>query len=345
MKRLLLALALFSLPLTNHHAFAAARQKTSLFPVTVTDDQGRHVRLTSAPKRIISLFADDTEILFALNLGRRVVGDGSQYAEYATGIVNAKGNPRDFHYPAEWPSKWGRDYPVKAPKLPHVEGGEGQTQFNLETIESLRPNLILSPYYATQEPTYQKLHDLGFKVLFLNPSTISGVFRDITFVGKATGARSEATTVVRKMKAELATVKRSLRHVTKRPAVYYEIDGTNPTQPYTAGPGTIPDQAIKLVHARNIADSITSCSGPACYPSFSLEEIVASNPKAIILADAAYGVTADSVKSRAGFDQTSAVKNDRIYAINPDLLSRFGPRVVIGVRTLAKLIHPGAFKG
>ena len=345
MKRLLLLAAFVSASISGHVGTAhAGHQSAKLFPVTIRDDEGNRVRIAHQPKRIVSLFADYTEILFSLGLEKRVVGDGSQYAEVATGIVNAAGKPRDFRYPSEWPSRLGRDYPVKAPNLPHVDGGFGGTQFNLETIESLRPDLIFAPYYKSQVPTYGKLQDLGLTVVFLNPATVQNVFHDITLVGRATGAMRQARMVTREMTSQLHGLQHRLVHVTSRPRVFYEVDATNPTQPYTAGPGTVPDQAIHLARGRNLGDAITSCSGTQCYPAISSEEILAFNPQIIVLADAAYGVTVDNVRARAGYDGLAAVKSGRIDPINPDLLSKFGPRIVIGVATLAKLIHPQAFR-
>jgi iron complex transport system substrate-binding protein len=271
------------------------------------------------------------------------VGDGSQYAEGAIGITNAAGKPRDFRYPSEWPSKLGRDYPVRSVQLTHVEGGFSQAPFNLETITNLHPDLILAPYYKSQISTFQKMKELGFPVVFLNPSNVQGIMHDIALVGKLAGATTQATTVVNAMKRQLSAVKSRLAKVLSRPRVFYELDATNPTQPITAGPKTVIDQAIGVARGKNIADTVTTCSGPECYPAFNLEALVLANPQIIVLSDAAYGTKPEDVKMRPGWDTMSAVRSNKIYGFNPDLLSKFGPRVVIGVRDLARVIHPEAF--
>lgn len=68
-----------------------------------------------------------------------------------------------------------------------------------------------------------------------------------------------------------------------------------------------------------------------------------ANPQVIVLSDAAYGTKPQDVKARPGWSTVSAVQSNKIYAFNPDLLSKFGPRVVIGIRDLAKVIHPEVF--
>jgi len=68
------------------------------------------------------------------------------------------------------------------------------------------------------------------------------------------------------------------------------------------------------------------------------------NPQVILLGDAAYGVTIESVKARPGWEALDAVQNNRVYAFNDDLGSRPGPRLVDGLEELAKLLHPELFE-
>jgi iron complex transport system substrate-binding protein len=312
--------------------------KSAAFPVTIVDDHGTKVHLTKAPQRIVSLDPRDTETLFAVGAEAKVVGDGGQYVEGAAGISRA------FKYPSEWPSNWGRDYPVRSKTLPHVEGGCCGTHFNVETITSLHPDLVVAPYSKTELDTFQQLRDVGFKVVILDPGNLKQILGDITLAGKFTGNRAKATKVVGEMKAQLASVKRAARRAKKTPRVYYEIDATNPTQPFTAGPGTFIDEAIHLVHGQNVADAASTCSGTLCYPQFSLEALVRLDPQIILLGDAGYGTSPADVKARGGWETINAVKSGKIYPFDDELISRAGPRIVVGIRGLAKAIHPEVFK-
>ncbi|MCL4371540.1 MAG: cobalamin-binding protein, partial [Chloroflexi bacterium] len=60
---------------------AVSSPAASTFPMTLTDDAGRKVTLPKEPRRIISLASSNTEILFALGLGDRVVGV-DQYSDF-----------------------------------------------------------------------------------------------------------------------------------------------------------------------------------------------------------------------------------------------------------------------
>lgn len=343
MKRTTIAVALLAALGLAFPVHAGTAHKTH-FPITVVDDHGNRIHITKQPKRLITLFPGQTEILFALGLEKRIVADGSQYAEGAQGIVNADGKPRDFKYPSEWPSKLGRDYPVKAPQLAHVEGGCCGTDYNLETIESANPDLIFAPYSQTEEPVYAKLRGLGLKVIILDPSTLSGVLHDINLVGDATGATSRAARLVKRIRASLASTVKRLARVNTRPRVYYEVDATNPTAPYTAGPKTFIDDAISRAKGHNVADAVRTCSGTLCYPQLDLESLVAMNPQVIVLGDANYGVKPADVRARSGWETISAVIHNHIYKFNDDLISRAGPRIAIGVLHLARDVHPEAFR-
>jgi iron complex transport system substrate-binding protein len=343
MRRLLAAL-LASVALV----FPTVRQSNAAapkpFPVTVVDDHNNRVRITQQPKRLISLFPGQTEMLFALGLEKRVVADSSQYAEGAAGIVDAAGKPRPFKYPSEWPTRLGRDYPVRAPQMTHVEGGCCGTHFNLETIEAANPDLVFAPYTQTELPTYQKLRELGLKVIILDPANLKGVLHDVELVGTATGATRQARALAGALQKQMSAIKTVVARVKTRPRVYYEIDATNPTQPYTAGHGTYIDDAIKLVRGTNVADASHTCSGTLCYPQLDLESLVQLNPQIIVLGDSNYGVTPGQVKTRSGWESMAAVRSGKIYRFNDDLISRAGPRIMIGVHQLALRVHPELFK-
>ena len=76
------------------------------------------------------------------------------------------------------------------------------------------------------------------------------------------------------------------------------------------------------------------------YLQLSIEEILVRDPQVILLGDAAYGITPESLQERTGWSNLSAVVENRIYTFDDNLVSRPGPRLVDGLEELAKLIHP-----
>jgi iron complex transport system substrate-binding protein len=76
----------------------------------------------------------------------------------------------------------------------------------------------------------------------------------------------------------------------------------------------------------------------------SAEAIIEADPEVIILADEDAGESPDTVKARPGWDGVSAVVNDRVHTVDPDIISRPGPRIVEALDTLVRLVHPEVFE-
>ena len=165
------------------------------------------------------------------------------------------------------------------------------------------------------------------------------MFANLETVGQLTGHSSAAATLVNSLKLRVAAVDARIKPVTSHPTVYYELDATDPTKPYTAGPGTFVDLLIARAGGNNVGSSLKGQ-----WAQISMEQLVVANPSIIILGDSAYGTTPDSLKQRTGWGGLAAVQNGQIYPFDDNLVSRPGPRLVDGLEALAKLLHPEVFK-
>jgi iron complex transport system substrate-binding protein len=274
-------------------------------PLTITDGLGRSITLQAYPQRIVSLAPSNTEILYAVGAGDRVVG-------------------RDEF----------SDYPPEAKNLPSVGGGFGD--YNNEAIVQLKPDLVLAAEINTPEQV-KALEDLGITVYLLsNPTTLDEMFSNLTTVAQLTGNQSQAETLVASLQKRVNAVNEKIMPLSYRPSVFYELDATDPNAPYTAGSDTFVNTLIDMAGGFNIASDIAGQ-----YLQMSSEELLVRNPSVIILGDAAYGVSVEDVKARPGWSQIAAVLNDQIFAFDDNLVSRPGPRLVDGLEELVKLLHPG----
>ena len=122
--------------------------------------------------------------------------------------------------------------------------------------------------------------------------------------------------------------------------VFWEFDATDPSKPWTAGPGSFNDVLITLAGGQNIG-----ASGPASSWQMNSEDIIKADPQIIILDDYQFGTTVDSVSKRPGWTSITAVEENAIYPItDPNLTDRPGPRIIDGLELLARTIHPELFK-
>lgn len=276
--------------------------------ITLTDGLGREVKLTGPAQRVVSLAPSNTEILFAVGAGPQVVG-------------------RDEF----------SDYPAEAAAVDSVGGSMGQ--YSAEAIVALKPDLVLAAEINTPELVKQ-LEDLGLTVYYLkNPTTLEEMYVNLEIVGQLTG--QDVTELVDSLKARVQAVDEKIAPLSSRPTVFYEIDATDASKPYSYGPGTFGDLLIQRAGGANL---VSLAGITDAYPQVSLEQLVAANPSMIILGDSMWGVTPESVLARAGWEGLDAVKNNQIFAFDDNLVSRPGPRLVDGLEQLAKLLHPDAFK-
>jgi iron complex transport system substrate-binding protein len=229
------------------------------------------------------------------------------------------------------------DYPAEVKTLPSVGGSYGG--YNYEAIVSLKPDLVLAAEINTPEQV-KALDDLKVKVYYLkNPVDLEGMYQNLAIVGQLTGHLSEAQKLADGLRARVQAVQGKIAPLSSKPTVFYELDSTDPSAPYTAGPGTFINMLIDMAGGINVGSSLDTQ-----WAQMSLEALLVQDPAIILLGDAAYGATPESLATRAGWDKLAAVQTSKIYTFDDNLVSRPGPRMVDGLETLAKLLHPEVFK-
>lgn len=275
--------------------------------LTLTDGLGRQVKLNGPAQRVLSMAPSNTEILFAIGAGKQVVG-------------------RDTL----------SDFPEEAKQVTDI--GSTFQALSTEKIVSLKPDLVLAAEINTPEQVKQ-LGDLGLTVYYLkNPLTLEEMYGNLETVAKLTGHETDAATLIDSLKKRVAAVDQKVAGASSKPSVFYELDATDPAKPYTAGKGTFITQLIERAAGTNIAGDLDG------YPQLSLEQVVSADPDFIVLGDARYGVSAETIAQRPGWENLSAIKNKQVVPFNDDLVSRPGPRLVDAFEELAKLLHPELFK-
>jgi iron complex transport system substrate-binding protein len=276
--------------------------------ITLIDDLGRTVVLNGTPRRIVSTAPSLTEILFAIGAGDLVVGrdDFSNYPDAAQQVTS-------------FGSLWGG--------------------FPAEAILGMAPDLILAAEILSPEQV-QALEDLGLTVYWqANPHTFEELYENIAEVAQITGHAEEAAALTSSLRDRVQDVTRAVAGADNRPVVFYELDATDPNNPWTAGQGTFVDLIITTAGGANAAAEVTGE-----FPQFSLEALIEIDPDFILLGDADFGVTAQQVAARGGWSTLQAVKNGRVYPIDSNWMSVPGPRLVDGLEAVARLLHPELFE-
>jgi len=194
---------------------ASPSASPAAFPVTVSDFQGRSVAIAARPVRIVSIGPSNTEFLFALGGGDRVVGVD------------------DFS-----------DEPAAAKTKDKVGG----VKVNLEKVASLRPDLVVSTKFS--DGTIEKLQTIAPAVLVVDPQTAADVGKTAILLGNAIGANGDK--LAADIEARLSAV-RGKTATTTKPRVFHEIDASDPAKPFTVGPGSFVDDLITIAGGTNAA--------------------------------------------------------------------------------------------
>lgn len=267
-------------------------------------------------ERIVSLSAACTEILYALGAGDKLVGVDQASVNYALA-----GNEAFLGAPGKL-----SDYPKEVPNKPNV--GKSSAP-NLELIVSLKPDVVFSWWYNTE--VNKNIGDKGIAVVSINPQSVADVLSLIKTIGALVGKSAEAEEVVSEMQERMEKVSSKVKSLTEKPLVYYELG----TPLKTVGPGTFTNELISMAGGVNIAANET-----LRYPLLSNEYVIERNPNVIVVIS--YGASIEDIKSREGWQNIDAIRNNRVYKIESGWVTA-SPRLVLGLEQFAKWFHPNLF--
>lgn len=260
--------------------------------------------------RIVSITPSNTEIIWALGLEDMLVGvdDHSDFPPEVVGRL-----------------------PTVGPDL----------QIDIDKIEELRPDLVLASLSVPgMERNIEELERRNLPHIVLNPFSLEDVLNDILRVGQVTGHPQRADTVVAQIRDRLERVGQSISPQARQKPVRLFWEWW-PRPLITPGRLSWINDICKIAGAVNIFEDLDVTSQPV-----EEQQVLEREPDAICMCwVGALQPVMDPqrVKSRPGWDQLTAVREGRIYALPEGLFGRPGPRLVEGVEMLAGILHGGEF--
>jgi len=260
-----------------------------------------------APQRIVSMAPSNTETVFALGAGSRLVG----VTDYC-------------------------DYP---PEAKDVESIGTFADASLERIVSLQPDLVLAARFNSLD-VINGLKRLGIPVFALAPDEIESTMDGIRDIGALIGNEDAAKDLLECMNARIANVNRLVSQIpeTDRPRVLW---GRLEVPMYSAGPGSYIHDLLQTAGGRNIVGD-----SKAAWPQVGLETLVDRNPQVIIVSTDPSRLRAEIVRlqNTDAWREIDAIQTGRVLHIETDLLQRPGPRLVDALEAVARALHPNRFR-
>jgi iron complex transport system substrate-binding protein len=275
--------------------------------VTITDDFGEAVTIRGLPRRIVSLAPSNTEILYALGLGDRVIG--------VTDYCN---------------------YPEEARARPKVGG---YSTVNLEKVVALEPDLVVGSFGNTED-AIKRLRSLGLTVVTLNPQTIDDIFHDIRLVGTMTGTEGNASACVDGLRQRVRVVEQKTSDLSSRPSVA-QVVWYDPI--WVSGRNTFQDEVIQKAGGKNSFNLSTGWAIIGLEEFFTTDPEYIIVNSGTGMGDSAYDILHDYFMNEPRLQNVSAVRNGHVYTIDADIISRGGPRIVDALEVVAAELHPEAF--
>jgi iron complex transport system substrate-binding protein len=256
--------------------------------------------LTQRPERIVVLSPTATEMLFAIGAGPQV-----------TAVDDAS------------------TYPAGAPRT-----DLSAFKPNAEAVAAKKPDLVVLSDDLNK--IVDQLKALKIPV-FITPAAVDldQTYRELTQLGTLTGHTAEATALTERMRADITKIAAGVPKRATPITYYYELDPTL----YTVTSKTFVGSVLAQLGLENIADPADASGSKGGYPQLSQEALVKADPDLILLADSkCCKQSAATVKARTGWASVTAVRTGQIVALDDDIASRWGPRVVDLMRAVADAV-------
>ena len=271
------------------------------------DDLGRPFPLPErTPERIVSMAPNVTEILFALGLGDRVVG--------VTRFC---------------------DYPPEARSIRRIGG---LVDPNIEIIQSLDPGLVIA-FRGNPLRLVDRIRKLGLPVFVLDIGQgLEALFPLIAKIGRVTRSEERADALAAGLRKRLEAVDAAMSEVGTRPKVFVLLYGQGL---WTCGGESYVDDLIGRAGGTNVASAL-----PKKWVLYKREQILKDDPDVIfILARSGkdFATGRDWLLRKARVESVAAVRSGKVYELDENAASRFGPRLVDVLDRMARLLHPELF--
>ncbi|KOS63263.1 cobalamin-binding protein [Lysinibacillus agricola] len=292
---------------TNKDTVSKEDQQVEKTSYKVKDDRGVEVEFAAVPKTVVSLQPSNTEILYALGVGDKIVGA----TEYDT-------------------------YPEEAQKIERVSDS---VTFNSERILALKPDIVIAYTTGNDETlnALKGLEDAGIKVFAIQSAkSFDDVYGDIQQIATVMGIEDKGEKLNEDIKAKIAEVQAKVKEVKEPKNIFLEISPK--PQIFTAASGTFQQEILNAANVNNVFAELKG------WKEISEEDVIAKNPEVILTTVNYVDNPAAEILSRDGWNSIAAIQNKAIYYIDTDISNRPGPRIGEAVELIAKAVYPELFK-
>lgn len=200
---------------------------------------------------------------------------------------------------------------------------------NIETIVNLEPDIIITDGMQS-ESLITSIRNLGFTVIITRSnSTLQGTYDVISDIGLVTNTFDKASQIIKNMKEDISKIELAVKNIENKKTVYYSISLSD-TGLYTAGDNTYINELLENAGLINIATDMNGWT-------YSVENLITHDPDFIICSNL-YDAK-NNILNYTPINNLTAVKNNDIIEIDPNLIERQSPRNIDGIKTIVNKIY------
>ncbi len=217
------------------------------------------------------------------------------------------------------------DYPAEAKTKTIISNA---VNFSSKTIENiLLTNAEIVFIAKTSKQSFVKeLEKFKIKVIKTNPNSIDELYRDILKIGKILNVENKAINLNNNLKSKINSIISKIPKK-KRPKIFIDLGNL-----YTVSKKSFVGNLIELSGGINIINTKID------YPKVTQEKVISENPDIIVIGNHS-GTSIEEIKSRIGWQNINAVKNNKIFQINSDIIFRPSPRIYLGIKELYEAFY------
>ena len=278
-----------------------SEEKNTTLPTR--DRAGNKISIPNEINKIISISPANTEILIELGFGDKIIATD----EYSKDI---EGLPQDIPL-----------FDMMAP--------------DAEQMVALEPDIIYTTGMVMAEGNdpYKPIKDIGICVVFIPASeSIEGIYEDIIFFAKSLNVEKKGVDIVNNIITKIEEIKEIGSSIVNKKTVYFEIAAAPSL--YSFGTGVFLNEIIEIIGAENVL------AEHDWWISVSEEVVIASDPDVIITNVDYIENPVEEIKSRSGWENMTAVKNNDVYYVDNYATSHSNHYIIIGLEQMAKAVYP-----
>lgn len=220
------------------------------------------------------------------------------------------------------------DYPIDAINKKKMGSFEAP---DIEKIFLSNPDIVFLDSNI-QISIISQLQNLGIKIISLNAKTFEDILQNIKIIGQVTSNECNSLNLCKQMNEICSEIYLKIKYCDHKPTIFFEV-WDNPLM--CAGSETFIYHVILISGGKNIINLNIKD-----YSRYNLEVLIYNNPEIYVINS---HNNIENITNRLEYNNIQSIFNKNIFIIDENIISRPGPRIILGIEYISNILHPELF--